>query len=268
MEAQALERIVALAHASQIGNPGTDVPTMLVPNGYSLESLEAFQDHPTHFRGTYSTSSIEDYAAYVNHEVGAQVFVDTDDMDAEAFFDLGDADSPGHGKHRARLKLQRTAPYTACLQAHDRAFGQKELAHWIEDWHAHITGESTSGKDLTPKQLATMVRRIEVEASSERTHEEGDWNTQSSGLDALDARTGEDTPAFIRFACMPYEGLSLRTFDLRMSILTDDSKPRLKLRITGLEGIQEEIAKEFKQVLEQQIDLGATRVLLGNFRKG
>lgn len=267
MEAQALEKLIALAHAGQIGNPGTDVPTMLVPNGYSLESLEAFQDFPSRFRGTYSTSSIEDYAAYVNGEADARVFVDTDDMDAEAFFDLGQAVAPGHGEHRALLKLQRTAPYTACLDAHDRAFGQKELAHWIEDWHAHITGESTSGKELTPKQLATMVRRIEVKASSERTHEEGDWNTQSSGLDALDARTGEDTPAFIRFACLPYEGLRLRTFDLRVSILTEEGKPpRLKLRITGLEGIQEEIAKEFKAVLGDHLGDHAT-LLLGNFTK-
>ena len=267
MEAQALEKIIALAHAGQIGNPGTDVPTMLVPTGYALESLEKYQETPSRFRGAFKTSSIDDYAAYVNAENTARVFVDTDDMDAEAFFDLGTTGSAGHGEHRALLKLQRTAPYTACLQAHDSAFGQKELAHFIEDWHAHITGESTSGNELTAKQLANMVRRIEVKATAERTHEEGDWNTKRSGLDALDASAGEDTPAFIRFACLPYEGLSLRTFDLRVSILTDDNKPRIKLRITGLEGIQEEVAKEFKAVLGEHLGDHAT-LLLGNFRKG
>ncbi|RAH37440.1 DUF2303 family protein [Halomonas sp. SL1] len=267
MDANTIEKIESLVSASQIGAPGTSVPTMLVPHGYSLESLEKYQDAPSRFRGRFSTSSIEDFAAYVNDEAKARVFVDTDDMEAESFFDLGDTAAAGHGEHRATLKLQRTAPYAACLQAHDRAFGQKELAHFIEDWHAHITGESTSGKELTAKQLANMVRRIEVKASVERTHEEGDWNTKRSGLDALDASAGEDTPAFIRFASLPYEGLSLRTFDLRVSILTDDTKPRLKLRITGLEGIQEEIAREFKQVLRDQLGDHAT-LLLGNFRKG
>ncbi|XKE45716.1 YfdQ family protein [Halomonas organivorans] len=267
MDANTIEKIESLVHASRIGDPGTDTPTLLVPAGYSLESLERFQEAPSRFRGTFATKSIEDYAAYVNTQQAAQVFVDTDDMDAAAYFDLGSADAPGHGEHRARLKLQRTAPYAACLQAHDRAFGQKELAHWIEDWHAHITGESTGGQELTAKQLASMVRRIEIKATAERTHEEGDWSTQSSGFDALDARAGEDTPAFIRFACLPYEGLSLRTFDLRVSILTDDSKPRLKLRITGLEAVQEEIAKEFKAVLGDHLQSHAT-LLLGNFGKG
>ncbi|MBB3192083.1 DUF2303 family protein [Halomonas cerina] len=267
MDANTIEKIEALVAASQIGAPGTDVPTMLVPNGYSLESLERYQDTPSRFRGTFSTSSIEDYAAYVNAQAVAQVFVDTDDMDALAFFDLGSAEAAGHGEHRARLKLQRTAPYAACLQAHDRAFGQKDLAHWIEDWHAHITGESSQGKELSAKQLANLVRRIEVKATSERTHEEGDWNARRTGLDAMDASAGDDTPAFIRFACLPYEGLRLRTFDLRVSILTDDSKPRIKLRIMGLEGIQEEIAKEFKAVLEQQLHPDTVRVLLGNFSK-
>lgn len=267
MEAQALEKIIALSHAASIGNPGTEVPTMLVPAGYDLASLEKYQPSPSRYRGTYATQSIADYAAYINTQADAQVFVDTDDMDAQAFFDLGSADQPGHGEHRARLKLEKTAPYKACLQAHGTAFGQKDLAHWIEDWHHAITGEDSNGQEMTAKQLANAVRRIEVKATSERTHEEGDWNTKRSGLDALDATAGQATPAFIRFHCLPYEGLSVRSVELRVSILTDDSKPRLKLRIIGLEGIQEEMATEFKQVLEGQLLENAT-LLLGSFSKG
>ncbi|SDF69007.1 Uncharacterized conserved protein YfdQ, DUF2303 family [Onishia taeanensis] len=267
MEAQALEKIIALTHAGAIGHPGTDVPTMLVPQGYSLESLEKYEATPSRFRGTYVTQSITDYAAYINTQAAAQVFVDTDDMDAMAYFDLGSADQPGHGEHRARLKLEKTAPYAACLQAHGTAFGQKDLAHFIEDWHHAITGEDSNGQEMTAKQLANAVRRIEVKATSERTHEEGDWNTKRSGLDALDASAGQATPAFIRFHCLPYEGLSVRSFELRVSILTDDTKPKIKLRIIGLEGIQEEMATEFKQVLEGQLLEHAT-LLLGNFSKG
>lgn len=266
MEAQALERIISLVHAGQIGNPGTDLPTMLVPEGYKLASLEKYQEAPSRFRGTYSTSSIEDYAGYINLQDEATVFVDTDDMDAMAFFDLGNAAAPGHGEHRARLGLKKTAPYTACLQAHNSAFGQKELAHWIEDWHSHIEGEGTSGNTLSAKQLANMVRRIEIKASSESSHEDGDWSAKRTGLDAIDATAGTDTPAVIRFTCLPYEGLKLRTFDLRVSILTDDQKPRIKLRIMGLEGIQEEMATEFKWVLHSHLNENST-LHLGNFNQ-
>ncbi|TFH84943.1 DUF2303 family protein [Billgrantia azerbaijanica] len=266
MDANTIEKIQSLVHAAEIGHPGTDVPTMLVPEGYNLQSLERYQDAPSRFRGTYSTSSIEDYAGYINDQAEATVFVDTDDMDAMAIFDLGIPTAPGHGDHRARLKLKKTAPYTACLNAHGSAFGQKELAHWIEDWHHAITGEDSNGNEMTAKQLANAVRRIEIKATSERTHEEGDWNAKRTGLDALDASAGQATPAFIRFACLPYEGLKVRTFELRVSILTDDSKPRIKLRVIGLEGIQEEMAKEFKEVLERQLNEHAT-LHLGNFNQ-
>lgn len=266
MDHQAIEKIEALVHAATIGNPGTFEPTMLVPEGYKLQSLEAFMDSPTRFRGSFTTSSIEDYGNYVNAEDEARVFVDVDAMRAKAFFDLGNPATPGHGDHTASLRLEKTSAFEACLSANGSSFAQKELAHWIEDWHHCITGIDSNGEDLTAKQLANAVRKIEIKATSERTHEDGDWNTKRSGMDALDANTGASTPDIIRFHCLPYEGLSHRTFEMRVSILTDDTKPRLKLRIIGLETAQEEMAKEFKQVLEGELGPNTT-LLLGAFSK-
>lgn len=210
--------------------------------------------------------SIEDYAAYINEEDETRVFVDIDAMRAKAFFDLGNPVTPGHGDHTASLRLEKTSGFEACLSANGSSFAQKELAHWIEDWHHCITGIDSNGEDLTAKQLANAVRKIEIKATSERSHEDGDWNTKRSGMDALDANTGASTPDIIRFHCLPYEGLSHRTFEMRVSILTDDTKPRLKLRIIGLETAQEEMAKEFKLVLQAELEESAT-LLLGAFSK-
>ncbi|UQI38840.1 DUF2303 family protein [Vreelandella venusta] len=266
MDHQAIEKIQSLVHAAMIGNPGTDVPTLLVPDGYSLESLEKYQETPSRFRGTFTTESIEDYGNYVNSEDEARVFVDVEAMRAAAFFDLGNPSAPGHGEHRAYLKLEATGAYVACLSANGTSFAQKELAHWIEDWHHCIAGIDSNGQELTAKQLANSVRKIEIKATSERSHEEGDWNTKRSGMDALDANAGDATPDIIRFHCLPYEGLAFRTFEMRVSILTDDIKPKLKLRIIGLETAQEEMAKEFKYVLQGELDENAT-LLLGSFSK-
>lgn len=266
MDHQAIEKIEALVHAAQIGNPGTDAPTMLVPKGYELQSLEKYQETPSRFRGTFTTESIEDYGNYVNSEDEARVFVDVEAMRAAAFFDLGNPSAPGHGEHRAYLKLEATGAYVACLAANGTSFAQKELAHWIEDWHHCITGIDSNGEDLSAKQLANAVRKIEIKATSERTHEDGDWNTKRSGMDALDASTGTSTPDIIRFHCQPYEGLSYRTFEMRVSIIADDTKPRLKLRIIALETAKEEMAKEFKQVLQGELEEKAT-LLLGSFSK-
>lgn len=266
MDHQAIEKIQALVHAAQIGSPGTDVPTMLVPEGYKLQSLEQYQTTPSRFRGTFATSSIEDYGNYVNEEEEARVFVDIDAMRAKAFFNLGDPTGPGHGDHTASLGLEKTGAFEACLQANGSSFAQKELAHWIEDWQHCITGIDSNGQELDSKKLANAVRKIEIKATTERSHEDGDWNTKRTGMDALDASAGESTPDIIRFHCLPYEGLSYRTFEMRVSILTDDTKPRLKLRIVGLETAQEEMAKEFKQVLANELD-ETTTLLLGSFSR-
>lgn len=264
MDHQAIDRIQSLVHAAMIGNPGTDVPTLLVPDGYQLESLEKYQDSPSRFRGAFATSSIEDYGNYVNAEDVARVFVDIDAMRAKAFFDLGNPGLPGHAEHTATLTLQKTGAYSACLEANGNAFAQKDLAHWIDDWHHCITGINSNGEEMTAKQLANAVRKIEIKAASERTHEDGDWNTKRSGMDALDATAGDSTPDIIRFHCTPYEGLPFRTFEMRVSIITDDTKPRLKLRIIGLETAKEEMAKEFKLVLQGELEENAT-LLLGSF---
>lgn len=266
MDHQAIDKIEALVHAATIGNPGTYEPTMLVPEGYELKSLEQYQETPSRFRGTFLTESIEDYGHYVNAENEARVFVDVDAMRAVAFFDLGNPTAPGHGGHRAYLTLEATGAYVSCLAANGTSYAQKELAHWIEDWHHCITGIDSNGQELTAKQLSNSVRKIEIKATSERSHEDGDWNTKRSGMDALDASAGDSTPDIIRFHCLPYEGLSYRTFEMRVSILTDDTKPRLKLRIIGLETAQEEMAKEFKQVLHGELEESAT-LLLGSFSK-
>lgn len=264
MDHQAIEKIQALVHAAEIGNPGTDVPTMLVPKGYELESLEKYQSAPSRFRGRFATSSVDDYGNYVNAEDESRVFVDVDAMRATAYFDLGNPNAPGHGEHSATLQLEKTSAYEACLFANDRSFAQKELAHWIEDWHHCITGIDSNGQELTAKQLANAVRKIEIKATSERSHEDGDWNTKRSGMDALDATAGDATPDIIRFHCQPYDDLKHRTFEMRVSILTDDTKPRLKLRIIALETAKEEMAKEFKQVLQDELEDNAT-LLLGAF---
>lgn len=266
MNAEAIQKIQELTQAASIGNPGTDVPTLLVPSGFKLASLEAYMDAPKRFRGCFTTRSLADYAEYVNIQDAANVYVDIDNMSAEAFFDIGDSADPGHGEHTARLQLERTAPYAAMAGAHGATFGQRDLAHWIEDWHAHIEGEDSSGNSMSPGQLAAAVRRIDIKSTSERSHEDGDWNASRSGLDRLDARTGGAIPAVIRFTCTPYEYLSVHTFELRVSILTDSDKPKLKLRAIGLEAQQEEIAQEFKATLAEHLDEPAT-LLLGTFDK-
>ncbi|MGJ8522264.1 hypothetical protein R84981_000949 [Carnimonas sp. R-84981] len=265
MDSQAIQKIEDLVHAAQIGNPGTDTPTMLVPEGYRLQSLEPYQASPSRFHGRFSTSSIEDFATYVTGEDYARVFVDVDNMLAKAFFNLGYPQNPGHGDHIAVIAAERTPGYDAVLFAHENQFNQRGLANWIDDWHHSIAGEDSNGKNLTAAQLANAVRKIEIKSRSERTHEDSDWKTSAQGLDELDASAGDSTPSIIRFTCQPYKELPIRDFELQVSIIADDDKPKLKLRVKALEYHKEQIAQDFKEVLAKALG-NDVPLLLGTFK--
>jgi Uncharacterized conserved protein (DUF2303). len=58
--------------------------------------------------------------------------------------------------------------------------------------------------------------------------------------------------------------LSVRNITLRVSIITSGAQPMLKLRWVGEEVQREEIAQEFKSVLDAQIG-EAAKLILGTF---
>ncbi|GFM60376.1 hypothetical protein PSCICG_15360 [Pseudomonas cichorii] len=65
------------------------------------------------------------------------------------------------------------------------------------------------------------------------------------------------------FSAVPFEGLKLREIILRISVITSDSQPALKLRWGGEEVQREEVVQEFKSVLELQIGEAASLALGG-----
>ncbi len=70
-------------------------------------------------------------------------------------------------------------------------------------------------------------------------------------------------PRVIRFKCVPYLHLEERTFVIRLSLLTSSEKPLLIFRISKLEGIIEEMAEEFKEILVDGFDGQETKVYMG-----
>ncbi|MNC77550.1 hypothetical protein D3C75_1295210 [compost metagenome] len=63
---------------------------------------------------------------------------------------------------------------------------------------------------------------------------------------------------------IPYEGLTEQQIMLRVSVITSGSQPVLKLRWVGEEVQREDIAQEFKTVLQRNIG-NAAELSLGAF---
>lgn len=244
----------------------TFTPTAVLPEGAKVLDLEKYQALRSRFRGTFSTHSLADFSAYVvdRAKEGAHGFINQDDMSCVLLFNLGTTAVPGHADDRSILKLKATAGYTAVQKVAGERLAQKDLSDWIEDWHQYLTPVDDAGNPIPVAKAIAAVRTITVKATSESETTVGDTSASRSAMDQIEARSKETLPAALLFNVIPFEGLTEQQITLRISVITSGAQPVLKLRWVGEEVQREDIAQEFKAVLEQKIS-GAAKLSLGSF---
>ena len=81
----------------------------------------------------------------------------------------------------------------------------------------------------------------------------------------VEAKNRDHLPAFLQFTCEPYQGLSERTFTLRLNVITGEN-PRIGVRIVRLETAEEEMAKELEELLRKGFEDTAVRTFVGTFQ--
>jgi len=249
------------------GKPlATNAPTVVLPDSCQVVSLEKWQAGRSRFRGIYSTHSLADFSAYVAARAiaTAKGFIDQDEMTCTLLFNLGDDANPGHADDRAVLKLKPSAGYKAAQAIGGRAMSQKELSDWIEDWHQYLTPVDDAGNAVPVAKAIAAVRTITIKATSESETNVGETSASRSAMDQIEARSKETLPAALLFNVIPFEGLTEQQIQLRVSVITSGAQPVLKLRWLGEEVQREDIAQEFKTVLQQQIGNNAA-LALGSF---
>ncbi len=265
-----LNQIVAHALAATQRNLDTNTPSIMLPEHYSVHSLENLQAGRARFRGALSTESLEDFCKYVDlhttAEEPSQAFIDADAMSCKAYFNLGDEQNPGHADNTATLSLKPTAAYQALKAIANRAHTQQDLAEWMEDWNTHLTVIGTDDEHIPTHVAVQKIRTITIKAASERTSSEKNFGASQSSMDSIEAAHAEQQPSDLLFKFAPYEGLKEQTFILRLSVITGD-KPLLKPRWVQQEQQQEDIAQEFKQVLTSEIG-GLVELTIGTFTPG
>jgi len=244
----------------------TQTPTIVLPEGCQVVTLEKWQAGRSRFRGIYSTHSLADFSTYVSDRAvaNAKGFIDQDEMTCTLLFNLGTDALPGHADDRAVLRLKASAGYKAAQAIGGRAMSQKDLSDWIEDWNQFLSAADENGQSMTIAKAIAAVRTITIKAASESDHTVGETSASRSTLDQIEARSKETLPATLLFNVIPYEGLTEQQIMLRVSVITSGAQPVLKLRWVGEEVQREDIAQEFKTVLQRNIGEAAT-LSLGAF---
>ncbi|HCA24819.1 MAG TPA: hypothetical protein DEP32_11710 [Pseudomonas sp.] len=267
---ETLNQITA-THAAATGKPlNTFVPAALVPDQYSVQTLEHLEMERSRFRGRLSTQSFRDFCTYVEQHQGESDkpagFVDADAMACQVLFNLGDIAAPGHGDDSATLTLKPTAAFNALRQIAGKTLKQSQLAEWMEDWHDFLEVRDTTGTIMATAVAVQKVRSITIKAMAERTSTEQNFGASRSSMDSIEAAHAEQQPSDLMFTTPPYDGLGSCTFTLRLSIITGDT-PLLKVRWVMQEQQEEEMAQEFKDRLTSEIG-GLCTLTVGTFAIG
>lgn len=235
---------------------GLQVPVVALPADFRVSDLEKYLPQRTRLRGNMETTSLLAFMAYSEDHASPQhsaCFVNADNMSAKVIFNLGDAAAPGHGDFVAQLNLQRTSEYSNILRLDGDRMSQKELAEFMEDYADSITAYNADGDGIALSRAISAVRRITIEARRESSSSEESFKAERTGLESIEARSDDGLPAGFRFHCVPYPGMSLRTFDLRLSVLTGGEKPVMVARIKRLESTLEEMGEELAGRLKEKL---------------
>lgn len=266
IEAQAL-----IAAAKPINIDG-GAALVVLPAEVRLHSLEGYQPMRDRFRGGLKTQSLRDFSKYVEQHNNSSLselasgYIDQDAMSATVIFNLGNPDEAGHGDDRATLTLKPSAAYTAVQAISGKSLSQQTLAEWLEDWAPNII--AMAGDDtMTIAAAISGIRKMTIKATSQRDSTVGEFSASRSAMDDIEAKSQETLPTAFLFQVVPFEGLGTSTINLRLSVITGEDKPVLKLRWVGEEAQREEFAIEFKQVLEHEVG-GFVPLTIGTFTLG
>lgn len=240
-EAHTIER----ANENVRAMAGTGSAVVALPDRYSTHDLEKFLPQRRRARGRMSTTSVDDFAAYcVTHrEPGATVFIDANKMRAVSVLNLGTPQQPGHADNQAVLELEQTAAYKALRFACNSHKSQATLAEFLEDWPDAVQAFANSEQIPAPKANAA-IRKITIESLRKLESEEQQLSATRSAFESVAATSTEKLPTHLYFRCVPYAGLTERTFVLRLAIHTGDRAPQLSLRIVNEELHSEQMAQE------------------------
>lgn len=263
MDQQTIQQIATFAIAAS-KDIKSDFPVVMLPKEMSLHSLEGFNAHRNQFRAEFNTQRFASFVDYAraNTQPNTQCFIDQSDMSALVVFDMGNVKEAGHAKHRAALEMKKTVAYQALCDLQGKKLSQKTFSDFLEDWAGNLKAYCHND-EMTVQSAVQAVRKMTIDYARNEEHEVGDFAAKKSAMESVEAKSALQLPTHFEFACNPYNGLDVRTFNLRLSVLTGSGEPVLVARLIQAEKIEEAVTEEFAEKLTEALSNTEIKVNIG-----
>ena len=238
---------------------------IILPDDMSIHSTEFLQKFKNRFTGHFSTDSIKSFAEYVNKQEEKTCFIDSRKPIAKAIFDMGTKEAPLHCKHKAFIRLSKTADFESLNEFCINRADQIDLAEFIEDYRFCITATDDTGEKMDTNKAIMAIRKITINANQKTESEVKTFSTNKSINELIEANSqGDPLPAWITFSCIPYHGLMQRDFPMRVQASVSRNEISFNMKVQNFEKIIEETVYEFKELVTEAID-SKTEIFTGSF---
>ena len=194
--------VVATDYLSEIPNT---IPSVIVPESYTIRSLEHLHEKPFSFKGTYNTDNIDEFIEYVSKHgdyVNSHVFIDADSMTANAIIDHGTPTEPQWGRHTALLKLIDEPEYKTLLDKADQLFKQLDFIDFAEEYKDYIRFIDADSQFIDHKEAIKTLRTLKAESANSQTQSTANFSESKSALESLEIKAADrELPWGFQFLC-------------------------------------------------------------------
>ncbi|KGA40740.1 hypothetical protein KU75_16095 [Pectobacterium odoriferum] len=218
VDGSAVSEIRNLAIAAH--TPNTYIPTAVVPDSHSVESLEDYQLTPSLIRQNVNLISISSLIAYVKkyEDPRTAIFADNTKTKVVAVLDYHKApDLPEWGKHKALYNCPFSKEWLAWATFDGKARSQVDFGEFIENHIGDIAAVSDTYVGPSGVELLEMVLEFQETRTSEfksvkRLH---DGTTQFAYSDEKSGAGNTKLPEKISLAIAPFHNGNTYQVDAR-----------------------------------------------------
>lgn len=267
MDNTAIEAIAKLA----INEANQSADFILTYGDQKLNDLEKFKPFPNRFRGTFTTSLLEQFALYVTAQanIDTSLFINHIEGTAEAIIDQGSISDPHWGNHRAKLFLLKLPEYAALLDNNDKALNQRVFIDLIEDYANAFAFFDSAGNPLDTSTVINNLHRLKVDTTRSAENNIGNYAAAASAMEKIEMKAAgnSEPPSGFVFNFRPYENFRPFSAKCLMRAVNDGDAVRLKYRIIGLEVLKKEIADVMLTLIDEKTEeVSGLKIYIGDMR--
>lgn len=210
--------------------------SVVLPEGYRVEDLEAYKPERRYPRGEYRTTHWGDYLVYLTEQeenyTEPACFVDVEHMVAVTYLDHNNG--TGHCKNTADYTAAKTEIYKALSRHTNAPLKQRDLIALLEDWGDDITACDKDGEAIPTAEAVQLLQTLTVEKAKRIKQVQGDFEHERTLSEQAALKKEGRIVAELRITDPLYQGTEkLIIARFRIALVVDGDAFYLRLRYIG-----------------------------------